>query len=431
MERNIAIRIRLYPTKEQRQLFTRTAGCCRFLYNLGLEQRERFSRRDRHIGYVAQAGELKDLKAEEAEWLKGAPHHCLQQALRDLEDAFKRFFSGQNGYPKPRKRGINDSFRFPDPQQLKLDASGCDHKGRGFRIFLPKAGWVAGVLHRPIAADAKLKSVTVSRDGAWWMASLLFAVPVEDTAERTIEELMVEGAVGIDLGVSHPVVTSHGEVISLPRVTDRLRLRERRLRQAIARRKKGARNRRKAVRALSRLTARVARRRKDALHKVTTAIAKSHGIVVIEDLKVRNMTASAKGTVEEPGTNVRQKAGLNRSLLDVAPGMFRTLLEYKLRWRGGRLIAVDPRNTSRTCPVCGHCSPNNRPSRDEFRCERCGHQADADANAAGNILARGLEMLATNQTARGRRVAACGDLRVSVSTKQEACPRGHEMLEAA
>ena len=415
-----AIRIRLYPTLEQEILFRRTAGCCRFVYNLALEQRSVFSRSGRSISFLKQQAELKFLKAE-APWLKEAPHHCLMTALRDLEDAFTRFFTGQNDFPQPRRKGENDSFRFPDPSQIKLDASKLGHQGRGFNLFLPKAGWIKAVLHRPIPDGASLKSITVSRDGAWWMASMLFAIPAAEAPVRR------PGAVGIDLGVAQPVVLSDGTVYTMPRVTPRLQERERRLMRTIARRKKGSRNRRKAVMALARFKAKIARRRKDRLHKITTAVAKNHGTVVIEDLRVSNMTKSAKGTMESPGVNVRQKAGLNRSMLDVAPGLFRTLLDYKVAREGGELIAIDPRNTSRTCPQCGHVAAGNRPSRDQFRCERCGHEADADVNAAVNILAKGL---ALPKPTEGIPVSVCGGLGSSRPKKQKSIGRKPERMAA-
>jgi putative transposase len=119
-------------------------------------------------------------------------------------------------------------------------------------------------------------------------------------------------------------------------------------------------------------------------------IAKSHGVIVLEDLKVANMTASARGTVDDPGRNVRQKAGLNRSLLDVAPGMIRRMLEYKASWYGSRVIVVDPAYTSQGCSACGAVDASSRISRSQFVCTNCGAMADADINAAQNILARGI-----------------------------------------
>jgi putative transposase len=141
------------------------------------------------------------------------------------------------------------------------------------------------------------------------------------------------------------------------------------------------------------LRARQARRRQDWLHKTTTDLAKSHGVVVIEDLRIQNMTRSARGTIEQPGTNVRAKAGLNRSILGMAWGKAEHMLSYKCPMQGGVLIRVDPRNSSVECAACGHCSPMSRASQGTFRCVACRHTANADTNAARVLLERGLTAL--------------------------------------
>jgi putative transposase len=134
--------------------------------------------------------------------------------------------------------------------------------------------------------------------------------------------------------------------------------------------------------------------RKTILHQVGTIISKNHALVVLENLKVGNMTGSAKGTVEAPGRNIRQKSGLNKSILDQGWGMLKRMLGYKLQWSGGMLILVDPAYTSQTCSVCGHVDAGNRPDQKTFRCLHCGHDDHADVNAAQNILARGLQATA-------------------------------------
>jgi putative transposase len=140
---------------------------------------------------------------------------------------------------------------------------------------------------------------------------------------------------------------------------------------------------------VQRLHARIANVRQDFLHKASSAIAQVHALVVVEDLQVRSMSASAKGTAQQPGKNVLAKASLNKAILDQGWAEFRRQLEYKLVWGGGELIAVDPRNTSRTCPECGHVDAQNRQTQAVFRCVACGHQAHADVVGAINILARG------------------------------------------
>ncbi|CAO3459485.1 RNA-guided endonuclease InsQ/TnpB family protein [Azospirillum largimobile] len=197
-------------------------------------------------------------------------------------------------------------------------------------------------------------------------------------------------AVGIDLGIAKPMVLSTGEAVMLPRITKQERRRLAALQQWVARRRNGSRNRQKACLGVARFQARLARRRKDAAHKATTRIAKNHGIIVVEDLKVRTMTASAAGTVDEPGRNVRAKAGLNRSLLDVAPAQIRAMLDYKAAWYGSRVVAIPAAYTSQRCCRCGHVDADNRVSQSVFLCQACGHVENADLNAAKNILRLGL-----------------------------------------
>lgn len=316
-----ALRLRLYPDAAQAALMARIAGCCRAIYNLGLDQRRWFARPGRSLSYRRQAGEIGALKAE-FDWFGEAPYHCLQQALVDLERAYENFWARRASAPKPRKRGVDDRFRFPDPTQIGLEGDLLTPDSRRRRahkralLKLPKLGRVRCALHRAVPAGARVCSVTVSRDGRHWVA----------------------------------------------------------------------------VARLAAFKAHQARRRRDAMEKVTTAIAKSHGVVAMEDLRVRAMTASARGTVEEPGRNVAAKSGLNRSLLDVAPGSLRERLGQKLAATGGVLLLVPPMHSSQRCsrPGCGHIAAASRLDRDRFVCVACGHAADADVNAAVNVRDRAI-----------------------------------------
>jgi putative transposase len=156
----------------------------------------------------------------------------------------------------------------------------------------------------------------------------------------------------------------------------------------MVRKRKGSSNRSKARTRFAVFQARVSARRRDAIHKATTFLAKNHGRVVIEDLRVKGMTSGARGTVEAPGRNVRQKAGLNRVILDKGWGEARRQLDYKCRWYGSRLVAVNPAHTSQECSACHHVDADNRVTRDSSVCLVCGHSDNADVNAARDILAR-------------------------------------------
>lgn len=383
-----SIRVRLLPDAQQIALMERISGCCRAIYNVALDQRRWFARPGRSITYAMQAGEIRELKAQ-FPWFAEAPYHCLQQALVDLETAYKNFWSGRTGSPKPRKRGMDDSFRFPDPVQLLLQGNLNVPDKRRTRsikqatLKAPKLGAVRCVLHRAIPQGSRIMSVTISREAGNWCASIMLECDVVQPADRSGEAL-----VGIDMGITQPVVMSTGEKHLLPRASAGDQEHLARLQRRVSSKKKGSSNRRKAIARLAAFKARQARARRDAMEKVTTTIAKNHGAIAMEDLRVRNMTASARGTVQEPGKSVAAKAGLNRSILDVAPGAFRVRLGQKLAACGGVLVLVPPGYTSQRCRVCGDIRAGNRASRDDFECLACGHAEDADVNAAHNICDR-------------------------------------------
>jgi putative transposase len=369
-----AYRFRIYPEATQEELFRRTVGCCRLIYNLCLDQKklERERSEPRKLSQFDQIKELTALKAE-FDFLREVPHHPLVQTVMDLHKAFSNFFEHRAGFPTFRKKGQNDSFRYPDPKQVKIEND---------RIFLPKAGWTKMVVHRPVLG--KVKSVTVSLVASDWYAS----IQVEH--EVSVVAVNRDVVICIDLGGAQPIVLSDGTVVEMPRITKEERKKLATAQRALARRTKGTRIRAKGRLRVARLQAKFARRRKDALHKATATIVKNHGVVVIEDLKVRAMTGTGRGTVEAPGTLVPKRANENRSLLDVSPRMIRTMLEYKAPWYGSRIIVVDPAQTSQCCSACGTVDTASRISRSRFVCTNCGSIFDADVNAAKNILKLGI-----------------------------------------
>jgi putative transposase len=370
-----AVLFRLYPTIVQEAAMAKIAGACRFVYNLALEQRRDWWRPGRKFSFAGQCRELTALRAE-VDWLKTAPVHALQQALRDLDRAYQNYFAGRAAYPKPRKRGIDDSFRFPDPVSLRVERTGTSSG----RVKLPKLGWVR--LRGWCPLPGAIATITLSRRAGQWFAAV--------QCEREVAEPMPSSlpAVGIDLGIAVFAALSDGRTIAPANHGKRALRALAKAQRALSRKKRGSANRRKAAARVARIQKRVADARKDFLHQHSTAIAKSHGTVVVEALKVRNMSASAKGTVDQPGRNVRQKAGLNRAILDQGWSMFRTLLAYKLAERGGSLVEVPAAYTSQTCSSCGHVDAANRQDQAAFICVSCGHMANADTNAAINILRR-------------------------------------------
>lgn len=384
MQRLQAFKFELRPNGEQERAMRRFAGACRFVYNQALAlQKANYEAGGKFIGYVAMAKHLTAWRnSTETPWLKDAPVHPLQHALKDMERAYKNFFAKHAAFPKFRKKGQRDSFRYPDPKQFKLDAANA-------RIFLPKLGWMRLRLSRPVLGA--LCNATVSHSGGKWYVS----IQTEREAEQPVPQ--ATSAIGIDVGVARFATFSDGTFLAALGSFKRHETRLRRAQQAMSRKVKFSNNWKKVKARIQRIHARIGNARRDYLHKATSAISQNHAMVVIEDLQVSNMSRSAAGSTEQPGKHVRAKAGLNKSILDQGWFEFRRQLEYKLQWSGGMLIAVPPHHTSRTCPECGCVSADNRKTQALFRCVECGHEGNADHVGAINILAR------------GHRVAACGE----------------------
>ena len=371
-------RYKLAPNGEQEALFRQFAGVCRLVYNLALEQRRAFWRQyqrqtGRHLSYVAQARDLTALRAE-YDWIAAVSQTCQQQALRDLDQAFANFFAGRARYPAPRRKGVNDAFRF---QGREVEVRTLN--GKWSAVRLPKIGWVKFRDTRPLRGT--VRNVTVALDALGWHVS--FACAIEHVVPANICP-----SVGIDRGVANTLALSTGERLSVPRSLEAIERRCRAAQRASARGRRGSKRHAKALRRTAKLSAMRARIRRDWQHKVSLSIAQRFGAVVMEDLHITNMTASATGTLAAPGRMVRQKSGLNRSIFNQGWFGFETILAYKLEARGGHLLKVDPAYTSQTCSACGAVDRESRKSQASFRCQHCGFRAHADHNAAITILRR-------------------------------------------
>ena len=299
-----------------------------------------------------------------------------------------QFFRKRANFPKYKKKFRHDSIRFP--QGVELDEAKQ-------QIRLPKIGWVGYRKSRDIMGA--IKNVTVSRRGEKWDVSIQTEYEVSLPAANPSE-------IGIDMGVKRFVTMSNGDFVEPLNPFKQEQEKLAKLQRKLARQKKGSRNSRKTKRKIARLHRYIADSRRDFLHKTSTKIAKNHSIIYVEDLKVSNMSASAGGTKESPGKNVRQKSGLNRSILDQGWYSFFQMLSYKLERGGGKLIKVDPRNTSRTCPRCGFVSAENRKSQATFACIGCGYRSNADEVGAINILRAGRARLACGMSGAVRPLSA-------------------------
>ena len=395
----LAFKYKLRPNRKQEQAMRNFSGCCRFAYNALLAQeKEEYQEYLEELESRLCWGEalskdeakalcvkpklnqytfnyaLKKLK-EEYPFLKEYCHsQVLQQKVMDLYEAFKKFFKGTGGYPKFKKRHSDDGFRYP--QGFKVD----EDNGR---IFLPKIGYIRYRNSRKI--EGIPKNVTVREEADGWYVSI--QCEFELKPEISIPD--IDTAIGIDMGVKRFLTLSDGNFINnleekLKPLENKIALLQKRIKHKV----KGSNNIKKAYLKLTLLHKRKADIRNDFLHQVSTLLVKNHDVIVIEDLKVRNMSKSAQGSIANPGTKVKAKSGLNRSILNEAWHKFFTYLEYKLKLKGGILIKVNPKHTSQTCIKCGHISKDNRKEQEIFKCIKCGYEANADHNAAQNILRR-------------------------------------------
>jgi putative transposase len=393
----------LEPTETQASAFGQWVGACRVVYNLALDQRRMFGQQHR-IYYNQQQAEITDLRAE-VDWLKAVPVHALQMAVRALDSAYQRFFTGQCEAPQPRKKFVNDSFTLPDPSYLGFKRLNTNHGA----VKVPKVGWVKLRGYR--ALGGVLRSITISRKAGRWFVSIAWQKEAPDPLPSNLP------SVGLDRGVAVFAALSDGRKIeplsAFKRIKDKLAKHQRKLARKVQR----SENWRKQKAKITRLHRKVANARKDYLHKLSSDLAKNHGVIKIEKLQVKNMSKSAKGTVEVPGRNVKAKSGLNRSILDQGWSMFATMLGYKLAERGGQLVEVAAAYTSQTCAECGSIDRANRQDQATFVCVSCGHADNADTNAARNIhQARALAVESPKRTLRsvGKRKQQVGAIHACV-----------------
>jgi len=393
-----AYKFLMRPTVGQTQALSEMLRDHRSLYNGALQER-----RDayRHISktsvkYGMQSAQLKDIRAFDPERQGRWSFSSQQATLRRLDKAFAAFFrrvkSGEKpGYP--RFRGVNwfDTVEFPkDGDGCRWDSTPHDP---ATRVRLQGVGHVKVNQHRAVVG--RVKTVSVKREGRKWFVVL--------TAEREQPEPLAPtgGVVGIDLGIANFLADSNGGFVPNPRHGRTAAAKLEAAQQALARfprvrRDKRTGNHHRAVEKVATLHGKVRRQRLDHAHKTALDLVRTHDFIAHEDLKIRNMSKAPvpKPDPDEPGSflpnGAAAKAGLNRSISDAGWGVFLTILTSKAESAGREVIAVDPRNTSRTCPECGHVAKENRPTQETFHCVSCGHQAHADTVGALNVLRAGL-----------------------------------------
>ena len=380
MIRRQAYKFQLKTNLSQARQMRRFAGACRFVFNQALAlQKAKYEAGNKKLSYADLCAELLTLKSSNP-WLGESPSQTLQQSLKDLERSYKNFFAKRADFPRFKKKGLSSSFRFP--QGCKLDQANN-------RIFLPKLGWMHYRNSREVLGE--VKNVTVSHSCGHWYISVQTEREVSDVIHPSTS------AIGVDMGIAQFATLSDGHVFAAVNSFKQKQKQLARYQRAFSRKVKFSQNWKKQKSKIGKLHQTIANIRKDYLHKTTTIISQNHAMIVIEDLQVKNMSKSASGNLNKPGRHVKAKSGLNRSILDQGWFEFRRQIEYKQVWRGGDVLAVPPQYTSQRCSCCGTVSKENRQSQAKFACIACGYQANADVNAAMNILAAGHAVLACGE----------------------------------
>lgn len=361
-------RYRMYPTDAQQDALLTHCAHARYVWNLAVEQQSWWTR---YRGTAPTSAEryrqLTEARAA-SDWLRSGSVNVQQQALRDFDQAQARFFAGTHRRPTWRSaRKGHNGFRITDTARTRR------LNRRWAEVKIPKIGWVRFRWTRPLPAFKSFR-VTLDRAGRWHVAFAAIPEPIPAPGNGQI--------IGIDRGVAHAATLSDGTHVDFD--SSRLDRKIRTAQRELSRTRRGSNRRTQAKNRLARLHARRADSRKDYVEKATTGIARSFDLIRMEALNVKQMTASAKGTVEQPGRNVAQKAGLNRGILDKGWAAFAQRLEHKAK---GRVEYVPAAYTSQRCSTCGEVDPKSRESQAVFRCRTCGHTANADVNAAINIAA--------------------------------------------
>jgi putative transposase len=350
----IVYKFRLYPTPTQERTLNNTLETCRRLYNSMLTDRKENNR-----GFYEQKRALTVVRKGD-KFLKAVQSHVLQDVALRLDKACGAFFAGLSRYPRFRRRGRYNS--------LTYDYTGFSL--RGDRVRLSMIGAVKIVVHRPLLG--RVKRLTVIRDIDQWFAS--FSVEQDSVEERN----PVPKEVGIDLGISNIVALSDGTLVENPRCLSMSTSRILYLQREFSRKKKGSKNRERAKVRLAKAWRKVRRQRDDFGHKLSHELVEKNGLMVFENLKVRNMV---------------KNHSLASAIMDASWSNLRQLTVYKAERRGGRVILVNPEGTSQKCSRCGVMNPKMEDLSERiFRCEVCGLVLDRDVNAARNLLQAGQEL---------------------------------------
>jgi len=383
----LALKFRLYPNADQEKRMIFTINTCRGLWNDALAQRKlRWERGRRSTTYNLQARILTaDRKCDPR--LGGVHSQVVQDVLRRLDRAIKRFFGHRTGYPKFKKYSESGSFTYPQAYNGSVKPDPLRK-----RLFLSKIGNVKAVFHRPLPmGPALLKTCTVVREpcGEWFSCLVygevvpLHGVKVTTGFEWTLETVS-RPPVGIDLGLKALITTSDGMSVAHPKFLRKAEKRLKHLQRIFSGKKKGARNRWKARQRVATLHTKVARQRADFNHKLSTQLVRDHELVAFEDLKVRNMV---------------RNHSLAKAIQDAGWSQLVRFSAYKAAENGGFVAKVDPTYSTQECFFCGALNRVTLSMR-EFACVGCGRVLKRDLNAARVMLKRALVRAKVGQDRR-------------------------------
>jgi len=389
------ITFRLYPTPTQVQKFERWLGLHCDLYNCALSHRkDAFEKHHVSISYRDQQNELPEIKNEMPELVE-LGSQALQETLRRVDRAFKAFFrrikNGETpGFPRFKSRTRFDSFCYPGPAGWSIDT----FSGKKGALRVGKLGAIKmrGKPRLPLSMGER-RTLTISRKGDKWFATTCLRFSSEILSRKTFIQ---RESMGLDAGSRQLLYSSKGEIFENPKFLKGKLQSLKSAQRVLSKKKKGSSNRLKAKAQLSSVHRKIFEQRKDFAHKVTSELVYFNSFIAIEDLNLRNMTKTAKGTIENPGVNVKEKARFNRAMLDAGIGQLYQLLEYKAEEAGTRLEKVNPAGTSQNCASCNSVV-NKDISVVEHHCPYCGFRAHRDLNGALNILKKGLEKCGLGQ----------------------------------
>ena len=366
-----AFKFELIPNSEQIRKMKQFCGCSRFVFNRALAwQNEQYDADETFKFSYAQVANFLPEWKRELVWLKECHSQVLQQSLKDLESAFKNFFTQRANFPRFKRKGEKDSFRFP--QSCKLE----QHNSR---LYLPKIGWVRYRNSRHVSGS--IKNVTISRQCGKWYAS------IQTECEQEIPQPK-GGEVGISMGIARFATLSTGQSFEPLHSVKALKGKLGKLKKQLKRKTKFSQNWQKLKAKINKLHYKITNICQNYLHQISSAISKNHAIVYVEE--AGNRAKSAKNNVKQHGNNRKQKARLDHSSLNQSWIDFQRQLSYKLLWHGGHLITVS--HPALCCPACKHTAQEN--TQTKFKCTQCGFTENTDIVSAISILKRGQAILA-------------------------------------